>query len=182
MSDHNRQLCKRHERHAAFRQDHRAGISTMRCGGLGRSARVDRSRHRDCARRTWTQLKNATKPVLCRRLARPGPQAGRAHRHLVIEPRRMGANSVRRGEGRPDSGHDQSRLSPDRAGLRAGNLVGCAALVTATQFKTSDYLGMLNTLAPELAAADARRAQSREAAASSASSSRSARREKPRPA
>lgn len=33
------------------------------------------------------------------------------------------------------------------------NLVGCAALVTATQFKTSDYIGMLNTLAPELAAA-----------------------------
>ncbi|HVO04688.1 MAG TPA: AMP-binding protein [Candidatus Cybelea sp.] len=30
------------------------------------------------------------------------------------------------------------------------NLVGCAALVTATQFKTSDYMGMLNTLAPEL--------------------------------
>ena len=33
------------------------------------------------------------------------------------------------------------------------NLVGCAALVTATQFKTSDYIGMLNTLAPELATA-----------------------------
>ena len=31
------------------------------------------------------------------------------------------------------------------------NLVGCAALVTATQFKTSDYIGMLNTLAPGLA-------------------------------
>ena len=30
------------------------------------------------------------------------------------------------------------------------NLVGCAAIVTATQFKTSDYVGMLNTLAPEL--------------------------------
>ncbi|MDR6290982.1 fatty-acyl-CoA synthase [Inquilinus ginsengisoli] len=32
-------------------------------------------------------------------------------------------------------------------------LVGCSALVTATAFKTSDYLGMLNTLAPELAGA-----------------------------
>jgi fatty-acyl-CoA synthase len=31
------------------------------------------------------------------------------------------------------------------------NLVGCAAIVTATQFKNSDYIGMLNTLAPELA-------------------------------
>src|SRR5689334_4114156 len=30
------------------------------------------------------------------------------------------------------------------------NLVGCSAIVTATQFKTSDYIGMLNTLAPEL--------------------------------
>jgi fatty-acyl-CoA synthase len=29
--------------------------------------------------------------------------------------------------------------------------VGCAALVTATAFKTSDYMGMLNTLLPELA-------------------------------
>jgi fatty-acyl-CoA synthase len=33
------------------------------------------------------------------------------------------------------------------------NKVGCNALVTATAFKTSDYIGMLNTLAPELAAA-----------------------------
>jgi fatty-acyl-CoA synthase len=31
------------------------------------------------------------------------------------------------------------------------NKVGCTALVTATAFKTSDYVGMLNTLAPELA-------------------------------
>jgi fatty-acyl-CoA synthase len=32
------------------------------------------------------------------------------------------------------------------------NRVGCAALVTATAFKNSDYIGMVNTLAPELAA------------------------------
>lgn len=31
------------------------------------------------------------------------------------------------------------------------NLVGCRALVTATDFKTSDYIGMVNALAPELA-------------------------------
>jgi fatty-acyl-CoA synthase len=31
--------------------------------------------------------------------------------------------------------------------------VGCTALVTATAFKTSDYIGMLNTLLPELATA-----------------------------
>ncbi|MDP1882026.1 MAG: AMP-binding protein, partial [Bradyrhizobium sp.] len=31
--------------------------------------------------------------------------------------------------------------------------VGCAALVTATTFKTSDYMGMLNALLPELATA-----------------------------
>ncbi len=30
--------------------------------------------------------------------------------------------------------------------------VGCAALVTATRFKSSDFIGMVNTLAPELAA------------------------------
>jgi fatty-acyl-CoA synthase len=31
------------------------------------------------------------------------------------------------------------------------NKVGCKALITATALKTSDYIGMLNTLAPELA-------------------------------
>src|ERR1700735_2004051 len=31
------------------------------------------------------------------------------------------------------------------------NKVGCKAVITATAFKTSDYVGMLNTLAPELA-------------------------------
>jgi fatty-acyl-CoA synthase len=30
------------------------------------------------------------------------------------------------------------------------NKVGCRALVTATRFKSSDYIGMINTLAPEL--------------------------------
>jgi len=30
------------------------------------------------------------------------------------------------------------------------NKVGCKALVTATRFKTSDYIGMINTLVPEL--------------------------------
>ena len=34
------------------------------------------------------------------------------------------------------------------------NKVGCRALVTAAQFKTSDYLGMIETLAPELATAE----------------------------
>ena len=33
------------------------------------------------------------------------------------------------------------------------NKVGCKALVTASSFKTSDYLGMLRELAPELASA-----------------------------
>src|SRR5579872_5266418 len=33
------------------------------------------------------------------------------------------------------------------------NKVGCRALITATAFKTSDYVGMINTLAPELATA-----------------------------
>jgi fatty-acyl-CoA synthase len=34
------------------------------------------------------------------------------------------------------------------------NKVGCRALVTAVKFKTSDYLGMINSLAPELADAE----------------------------
>ena len=34
------------------------------------------------------------------------------------------------------------------------NLVGCAALITATRFKTSDYMGMLRELAPELEAGE----------------------------
>jgi fatty-acyl-CoA synthase len=33
------------------------------------------------------------------------------------------------------------------------NKVGCKALITATSFKTSDYIGMINALAPELATA-----------------------------
>src|SRR5580698_1781800 len=33
------------------------------------------------------------------------------------------------------------------------NKVGCKALITATSFKTSDYVGMLATLAPELSSA-----------------------------
>src|SRR3954471_16606816 len=33
------------------------------------------------------------------------------------------------------------------------NKVGCAGIITATAFKTSDYVGMLNALAPELASA-----------------------------
>jgi fatty-acyl-CoA synthase len=33
------------------------------------------------------------------------------------------------------------------------NKAGCTALITATRFKTSDYLGMLRELAPELASA-----------------------------
>jgi fatty-acyl-CoA synthase len=37
------------------------------------------------------------------------------------------------------------------------NKVGCRALITATEFKTSDYVGLLNTLAPELASARAGR-------------------------
>src|SRR5271156_3247814 len=33
------------------------------------------------------------------------------------------------------------------------NKSGCAALITASSFKTSDYIGMVNALAPELATA-----------------------------
>ena len=43
--------------------------------------------------------------------------------------------------------------------------VGCAAIVTATAFKTSNYMEMLNTLLPELATAAAGRSARRAAAA-----------------
>ena len=42
--------------------------------------------------------------------------------------------------------------------------VGCAALVTATRFKTSDFIGMINALAPELAREPAGRAEGATAA------------------
>ena len=44
------------------------------------------------------------------------------------------------------------------------NKVGLPALITATAFKTSDYVGMLNALAPELAERRAGSARGREAA------------------
>ncbi len=44
------------------------------------------------------------------------------------------------------------------------NKVGCKALVTAANFKTSDYLGMIETLAPELAKRHPRQAQGAETA------------------
>ena len=34
------------------------------------------------------------------------------------------------------------------------NKVGCKVLITATRFQTSDYIGMINTLAPELGSSD----------------------------
>ena len=34
------------------------------------------------------------------------------------------------------------------------NMVGCRALIVATAFKSSDYVGMVNTLAPELAGSE----------------------------
>ena len=45
------------------------------------------------------------------------------------------------------------------------NKVGCRALVTAVRFKTSDYLGMIETLAPEIADRRARQAEGGKAAA-----------------
>jgi fatty-acyl-CoA synthase len=41
------------------------------------------------------------------------------------------------------------------------NKVGCKALVTAARFKTSDYLGMIETLAPEIAVAEPGRLKAR---------------------
>ena len=56
--------------------------------------------------------------------------------------------------------------------------VGCKAIIAAERFKTSDYLGMLETLAPELAhcAPDPSRAQSFPSLKSSFASARARRR------
>ena len=45
------------------------------------------------------------------------------------------------------------------------NKVGCRALISAVRFKTSDYLGMIETLAPEIADRRARQAEGGQAAA-----------------
>ena len=48
-----------------------------------------------------------------------GPGARRAHRHLVAQQRRMGADPVRRRQGRADPGHHQPGLSAHRARIHA---------------------------------------------------------------
>ena len=107
-----------------------------------------------------------------------GPGAGRPHRHLVAQQRRMGGDAVRHRQGRADPGQHQSRLPPGRAGIRAEQ-GGLPALVTAPSFKTSDYVGMLRTLAPEARRQRARPSATRRSCRRCASSSRSARDERP---
>ena len=77
----------------------------------------------------------------------PGDRVG----DLGAQLRRMGHHPIRHGEGRDDPGQHQPGLPAVGTGVCAqqGRLPGA---VTATAFKTSDYIGMVNTLAPELAA------------------------------
>ena len=53
------------------------------------------------------------------RTAPARPAAGRPDRHLVAEPRRMGADPVRHRQGRPDHGEHQPVVSPLGTGVRA---------------------------------------------------------------
>ena len=54
-----------------------------------------------------------------RAFSRSGWSAAR-DRHLVAEPAGMDADAICRRQGRPHSGHHQSRLSPERTRIRAG--------------------------------------------------------------
>ena len=58
----------------------------------------------------WTYARaEAAGRRLRRRAAGARPRAGRPHRHLVAQQRRMGGDAVRRRQGRPDPGQHQSR-------------------------------------------------------------------------
>ena len=86
------------------------------------------------------------------------PRTRGADRCLVAQPAGMDADAIRRRQGRTHSGHHQSRLPPERARIRP-SAVGCAAIVTATAFKTSQLHGNA-----EYAAAGTRQGRSGQAA------------------
>ena len=70
---------------------------------------------------------------------------------MVAEPAGMDTDAIRRRQGGLIlvTINPAYRLSELEFALAK---VGCAAIVTATAFKTSNYMEMLNTLLPELAA------------------------------
>ena len=100
-------------------------------------------------RLTWYDLKRAVRRA-GRRPARARPAARQSRRHLGAEPRTSGC---------------VTQFATARVGLvlvninpayrtteleYALNKVGCRALVMARRYKSSDYLGMLGEIAPEI--------------------------------
>ena len=120
------------------------------CGaGADREALVSPSHG---VRWTWKRIRR-TGRCARRRLSRARPRARRADRHLVAEPAGMDADAVRRRQGRPDPGHHQSRLPPQRAGIRAAPRSAAPRSSRRPRSRPVNYMEMLNTLLPELATA-----------------------------
>ena len=123
--------------------------------GAARS-RGDAPRRARCAdlratgeRLSWHDLKRRSDDVAAGLLAL-GVQRGDRVGHLGAELRRVGAGAVRHRPHRCDSGQHQPGLSRDRAGVCAARKSECRVLVMAARLKSSDYVAMLKTLAPEL--------------------------------
>ena len=94
---------------------------------------------------TWREFANEV-DVLAAGRARH--REGRSRRHLVAEPQRMAAHAVRDRADRRGARQHQSGLPA--VGLEyALNKVGCKAVIAAERFKTSAYVEMLQTIAPE---------------------------------
>ena len=132
-------------------------------GALGRSAGADRP---PAGHAVDLSRVGRTSRCVRRRPDRAGAAAGRARRHLVAEQRRMGGDPVRHRQGRADPGEHQSGLPAGRAGIRAeqGRLPRAGHRDVVQD--QSDYVGMLNTLAPELRARIAGQLRRRQAARS----------------
>ena len=135
------------------------GSSSMPPGALGAAAGAHRAPAED-PHELWRVAPGAStsSPPAFSRSALSPATASASGRPTM----RMGADAIRHRQGRPDPGQHQSRLSPAELEY-ALNKVGCKALILAERFKTSDYVGMMRELAPELGDA-ARQARSGEAA------------------
>ena len=119
-----------------------------------RRSRAGRPRGADLAEpRCALDLERFRRARRCarRRLARARPATRRTDRRLVAQSAGMDADAIRRRQGGAVfvTINPAYRLNELEFALHK---VGCAALVTATAFKTIDFIEMVNTLAPELAA------------------------------
>ena len=83
----------------------------------------------------------------------PSTSHRRPGRHLGSQPLRVVPDPVRHRQNRRDHGVYQPCLSAVRTGI-CTQQVQCKVLITAEKFRSSDYLGMLRDLAPELSQAE----------------------------